>query len=157
MFQAITFFSYLFEPKYFTGATTKLWRFVWTKIQIRTTFNSKTVIMVFLKGNYGFSKIARAIFNPCFGLNPLNGTFNESLLYPYTTKILVAWKFYPLFTPTFSLKYILYTVYFDEVLLRHTGYWFLPLCEKIHSLLLNIATIIKKKGHILGACHLPSW
>ena len=26
--QAIAFFSYLFEPKYFTGAITRLWRFV---------------------------------------------------------------------------------------------------------------------------------
>ena len=65
--------------------------------------------MVFLKCNYGFSKMAVAIFSPYFCLNPSKGKLNGSLLYPSTTKMPVAWNFYPLFTtPTFSLKYVLY-------------------------------------------------
>ena len=57
----------------------------------------------------GFSKMAVAIFSHYFGPNPLKGTLNGSFLYPWTTKIPVAWNLYPLFTtPIFSLKYILY-------------------------------------------------
>ena len=57
----------------------------------------------------GFSKMAVAIFGHFFGPNTLNGTLNGSFLYPWTTKIPVAWNIYPLFTtPIFPFKYILY-------------------------------------------------
>ena len=50
-----SFFQLPFEPKYFTGAISRLWRFVW---------NQKT----YYAHNFSFKKIPRA-FKMCYSLN----------------------------------------------------------------------------------------